>query len=96
MQLGHYSDDPLRKEGLILSRSPVYFKMEEFSIEQLSYSVVLILGALGGLLHVVQRSRCSKISCCGLASCDRLPPELREEGPGTDLETGISLPTVPE
>ena len=65
--------------------------MEEFSIEQLSYSIVLILGALGGLLHIVQRSRCSKISCCG-ASCDRIPPTDDEE---QDIESGKGMTNFP-
>ena len=64
--------------------------MEEFSIEQLSYSVVLIMGAIGGLLHVVQRSRCSKVSCCG-ASCDRVPPTDNEP----DLESGVEMGKSP-
>ena len=56
--------------------------MEEFSIEQLSYCIVMILGAIGGLFHVVQKSRCTKINICGM-KCDR---ELTAE------ETELELP----
>ena len=64
--------------------------MDSFSIEQLSYSVVLILGGLGALFHVIQRSRCVKIRCCGI-ECDREVPPIDDE------ETGIesTLPRAP-
>ena len=48
--------------------------MEEFSIEQLSYCIVMVIGSIGALYHVVQQSRCTKIKCCG-ASCERFVNE---------------------
>jgi len=65
--------------------------MENFSIEQLSFSVITILGGIGGLLHVIQRSRCRTINCCfGLSSCERTPPTDEEP----DIEKGITLPSL--
>jgi hypothetical protein len=67
-----------------------YFKsieillMESFSIEQLSYSIVLVIGAVGGLFHVIQRSRCVKINCCGI-KCDR----NIDRSPEPDIEIGV-------
>jgi len=53
--------------------------MEEFSIEQLSYCIVMVFGAIGGLFHIVQRSRCTKINVCGM-KCDREPAKDEEMG----------------
>ena len=44
--------------------------MEEFTLQELSYFLVMLLGGIGGLFHVIQRSRCTKINCCGV-SCTR-------------------------
>ena len=46
----------------------------EFSIEQLSYCIVMVVGSIGALYHVVQQSRCTRIKCCG-ASCERFVTE---------------------
>jgi len=58
-------------------------KLEDFSLEQLSIFVVALMGGCGGLLAILFRSKCSKISCCG-ASIERDPeaitdPEIQKE-----------------
>ena len=58
-------------------------KLEDFSLEQLSIFVVAIMGACGGLLAVLFRSKCNKIKLCG-ASIERNPeaitdPEVQKE-----------------
>ena len=58
-------------------------KLEDFSLEQLSIFIVAIMGACGGLLAILFRSKCSKISFCG-ASIERDPeaitdPEIQKE-----------------
>ena len=58
-------------------------KLEDFSLEQLSIFIVAIMGACGGLLAILFRSKCSKINLCG-ASIERDPeaitdPEVQKE-----------------
>jgi hypothetical protein len=52
--------------------------MEEFTLQELSYFLVMLLGGIGGLAHVIQRSRCTKINCCGV-SCTRDIKNMTEE-----------------
>jgi len=59
--------------------------MEEFSIEQLSYCIVMVFGAIGGLFHVIQRSRCTNIERCGV-KCKRTIDESIE----SDIEMARS------
>jgi len=48
--------------------------MERFTITELSFSAMTIMGGLGALLMVVWKSRCSKIQCCyGGFQCEREP-----------------------
>ena len=50
------------------------------TIGELSTAIVLILGAVGGLCSVMQRSKCENINiCCGLLSCKRKPKEEKRE-----------------
>lgn len=63
--------------------------METFTIQDLAYSIVLVLGGLGGLFHVIQRSKCVKINCWGV-NCDRVVTNEEE----TDSELGGSVAIV--
>jgi len=45
-------------------------KMEDFNINELMLFIVGILGSLGGLCVVIQKSKCKTIKCCGFG-CDR-------------------------
>jgi len=47
--------------------------MEEFTITELSYATISILGAFGGILLVVWKSRCKTLECgWGCVKCDRI------------------------
>ena len=45
-------------------------KMKDFNINELMLFIVGVLGALGGLCVILQKSKCSKISICGMG-CER-------------------------
>ena len=45
-------------------------RMEDFNINELMLFIVGVLGALGGLCVILQKSKCSKISICGMG-CER-------------------------
>ena len=49
--------------------------LQQFNINELAGATGLILGALGGLLAVIWKSRCHcKMNLCYLCWCERLPP----------------------
>jgi len=59
--------------------------LQEFNINELAGSVGLMLGALGGLLAVIWKSRCHcKMNLCYLCQCERKPPP--DEGLDSDEE----------
>lgn len=72
--------------------------LENFTIDQLAGSTALILGALGGLLTIIWKSRClcrCRIGLsdkCYIFDCSREPPPIEEvkeeegEEPNTDEE----------
>lgn len=46
--------------------------MESFTITELSYAIIAISGAIGGVLMVIWKSRCRTIECgYGCIKCDR-------------------------
>tara|TARA_R110002020_G_scaffold221648_1_gene429778 strand:- start:82 stop:360 length:279 start_codon:yes stop_codon:yes gene_type:complete len=45
-------------------------RMEDFNINELMLFIVGVLGAFGGLCVIIQKSKCSKISICGMG-CER-------------------------
>lgn len=50
-------------------------RLQNFSVDQAAGAVVLVLGAVGGLLLVIWQSACHcKINCCYLFQCERRPP----------------------
>lgn len=50
-------------------------KLQNFSVDQAAGAVVLVLGAVGGLLLVVWQSACHcKINLCYMFQCERRPP----------------------
>ena len=65
--------------------------MEEFTITELSYATISILGALGGILLVVWKSRCKKLECgWGCVKCERIVDEtVKPEQPR--IQTPIEL-----
>jgi len=49
--------------------------LQEFNINELAGATGLILGALGGLLAVIWKSRCHcKMNLCYICQCERKPP----------------------
>ena len=50
-------------------------RLQNYSVDQAAGAVVLVLGAVGGLLLVIWQSACHcKINCCYLFQCERRPP----------------------
>ncbi len=70
--------------------------LENFTIDQLAGSTALMLGALGGLLTIIWKSRClcrCRVGLndkCYIFDCSREPPPIEEkkdeEEPNTDEE----------
>jgi len=59
--------------------------LQEFNINELAGATGLMLGALGGLLAVIWKSRCHcKMNLCYLCQCERKPPP--DEGRDSDEE----------
>ena len=47
--------------------------MEEYTITELSYAIIAVMGGLSGLLLVIWKSRCKTINLCwGGVNCERL------------------------
>ena len=64
-------------------------RMEDFNINELMLFIVGVLGALGGLCVILQKSKCSKVSFCGMG-CERdVSAVIKEE----KIKAG--LPTTP-
>ena len=53
-------------------------RMNNFNINELMLFIVGVLGALGGLCVILQKSKCSKISICGMG-CERDIAAIIEE-----------------
>jgi len=53
-------------------------KMDNFSIDQLMLFIGGVLGSLGALLLVIQKSKCEQINCCCF-SCKRRVDLIIEE-----------------
>jgi len=53
--------------------------LQEFNINELAGATGLMLGALGGLLAVIWKSRCHcKMNLCYICQCERKPPPEKE------------------
>lgn len=53
--------------------------LQSFNINELAGATGLMLGALGGLLAVIWKSRCHcKMNLCYLCQCERKPPPTKE------------------
>lgn len=77
--------------------------LQSFNINELAGATGLILGALGGLLAVIWKSRCHcKMNLCYLCQCERKPPPDREDDSSDEEEivpskqTKIEPEPVPE
>ncbi len=53
--------------------------LQDYSVDQLAGAVVLVLGAVAGLLQVIWMSKCHcKVNLCYLFRCERRPPTEEE------------------
>ena len=68
--------------------------LQQFNINELAGATGLILGALGGLLAVIWKSRCHcKMNLCYICQCERKPPpDEAIEPESEDEETLIPRP----
>lgn len=54
-------------------------KLQDYSIDQVGASIVLVLGAVASLLLVIWQSKCHcKVNLCYLFQCERRPPTEEE------------------
>ena len=54
-------------------------KLENFTLEELMIFTVSILGALGGLLTVIFKSKCKTIDCCCIKCVRDVDAIIKEE-----------------
>jgi len=54
-------------------------QLQDYSVDQLAGAVVLVLGAIAGLLQVIWMSKCHcKVNLCYFFRCERRPPTEKE------------------
>ena len=54
-------------------------QLQNYSVDQAAGAVVLVLGAIAGLLQVIWMSKCHcKVNLCWLFRCERRPPTEEE------------------
>ena len=54
-------------------------QLQNYSVDQVAGAIVLVLGAIAGLLQVIWMSKCHcKVNLCYLFRCERRPPTEEE------------------
>ena len=54
-------------------------KLQNYSVDQVAGAIVLVLGAIAGLLQVIWMSKCHcRVNLCWIFSCERKPPTEEE------------------
>ena len=54
-------------------------QLQDYSVDQAAGAIVLVLGAIAGLLQVIWMSKCHcKVNLCYLFRCERRPPSEEE------------------
>lgn len=54
-------------------------QLQDYSVDQLAGAIVLVLGAIAGLLQVIWMSKCHcKVNLCYFFRCERRPPTEEE------------------
>ena len=62
-----------------MSESQEEGQLQDYSVDQLAGAVVLVLGAIAGLLQVIWLSKCHcKVNLCYFFRCERRPPTEEE------------------
>lgn len=66
-------------------------KLHDFTLEELMIFSVSILGAVGGLLSILFKSKCKTIDCCCIKCVRDVDAVIKEE----KLEKGLQTPRLP-
>jgi hypothetical protein len=54
-------------------------QLQDYSVDQAAGAIVLVLGAIAGLLQVIWMSKCHcKVNLCYIFRCERRPPTEEE------------------
>tara|TARA_R110000868_G_scaffold14650_1_gene67811 strand:+ start:386 stop:709 length:324 start_codon:yes stop_codon:yes gene_type:complete len=54
-------------------------QLQNYSVDQVAGAIVLVLGAVAGLLQVIWMSKCHcRVNLCWIFSCERKPPTEEE------------------
>ena len=54
-------------------------QLQNYSVDQVAGAIVLVLGAIAGLLQVIWMSKCHcRVNLCWIFSCERKPPTEEE------------------
>jgi len=75
-------------------------QLQDYSVDQAAGAVVLVLGAIAGLLQVIWMSKCHcKVNLCYLFRCERRPPSEEEmkslKNKGKEIKGNIKKTTSP-
>ena len=75
-------------------------QLQDYSVDQAAGAVVLVLGAIAGLLQVIWMSKCHcKVNLCYLFRCERRPPSEEEmkslKKKGKEIKGNIKKTTSP-
>lgn len=65
--------------------------LQQFNINELAGATGLILGAIGGLLAVIWKSRCyCRMNLCYLCFCERKPPPDKNDSSDEETKPEVS------
>tara|TARA_R110002153_G_scaffold274041_1_gene446811 strand:+ start:39 stop:317 length:279 start_codon:yes stop_codon:yes gene_type:complete len=65
-------------------------KLDDFSIDQLMLFIGGVLGSIGGLLLIMQKSKCEEIKCCCWSCKRRVDLVIAEEKLQMTGSTGLT------
>lgn len=69
----------MNTNALKMSETEPEGQLQDYSVDQLAGAVVLVLGAIAGLLQVIWMSKCHcKVNLCYIFRCERRPPTEEE------------------
>lgn len=66
--------------------------MEEYNINELMLFIVGVVSAVGGLLLIIQRSKCEEINCL----CFKCKRNVKAVIDSEKMRLGMKLPTTPK
>lgn len=66
-------------ETVVVAQPEDEGQLQDYSVDQLAGAIVLVLGAIAGLLQVIWMSKCHcKVNLCYIFRCERRPPTEEE------------------